>query len=95
MIMTRDTLKHKIIDIICEQCGYEKTFFTVHPNDGESLLMTKILYDPLDAYETLSTIENVCKILVNDEMVFKSDNTFGDFIDVFYNEYKRERNGLA
>ena len=66
--MKRETLKHYIDDILIDQCGLEKNFFSTKSNDGESLVMKKeLLHDALDWYEVLSTIASKCKILVNDE----------------------------
>lgn len=94
--MKRETLKHYIDNILIEQCGLEKNFFSTKSNDGENLIMQKeLLYDALDWYEVLAAIEYKCKILVNDEMLLKDGMTYGEFIDVFYNEIEREKNGLA
>lgn len=89
--MKRETLKKVIDKIIIEQSGLDKNYFISKPNDGENILMVKeLLNDPLDWYEVLSEIERKCKILVNDELLIKSDITYGEFIDVFYNEIERE-----
>ena len=89
--MKRETLKKVIDDIIIEQSGLEKTFFSSKTNNGENLLMVKeLLHDALDWYEVLSEIERKCKILVNDELLIRPDITYGEFIDVFYNEIQRE-----
>ena len=94
--MTRETLKHYIDNILIEKCGLEKNFFSTKSNDGESLVMKKeLLHDAIDWYEVLSTIEYKCKILVNDEMLLNDNMTYGEFIDVFYSEIEREKNGLA
>lgn len=90
--MERETLKKVIDNILIEQCGLEKTYFSSKTNNGENLLMEKeLLQDALDWYEVLSTIEYKCHILVNDELLIKPGITYGEFIDVFYNEIERER----
>lgn len=89
--MKRETLKKVIDNIIINQSGLEKTFFSSKSNNGEDIIMTKeLLRDPLDWYEVLSEIERKCKILVNDELLIKPNITYGEFIDVFYNEINRE-----
>ena len=89
--MKRETLKKYIDDIIIKQCGYEKTFFSSKSDNGESIIVSKdILFDPLDAYEVLSSIEKKCSILVNDDVLFNPDLTYGQYIDVFWEEIKRE-----
>jgi len=89
--MKRETLKKVIDNIIINQSGLEKTFFSSKSNNGEDIIMTKeLLRDPLDWYEVLSEIERKCKILVNDELLIKPNITYGEFIDVFYNEMNRE-----
>ena len=89
--MKRETLKKVIDNIIINQSGLEKTFFSSKSNNGEDIIMTKeLLHDPLDWYEVLSEIERKCKILVNDELLIKPNITYGEFIDVFYNEMNRE-----
>jgi hypothetical protein len=89
--MKRETLKKVIDNIIINQSGLEKTFFSSKSNNGEDIIMTKeLLQDPLDWYEVLSEIERKCKILVNDELLIKPNITYGEFVDVFYNEMNRE-----
>lgn len=89
--MERDNLKNVIDKIIIEQSGLDKNYFTSKPNNGEDILMVKeLLNDPLDWYEVLSEIEHKCGILVNDELLFKPNITYGEFIDVFFEEIKKE-----
>ncbi len=93
--MKRSTLKHYIDDILIEQCGLEKNYFSSRSDNGENIIMQKeLLHDPLDWYEVLSSIEYECKILINDELILRDGITYGEFIDVFYNELKRENDGL-
>lgn len=90
--MKRETLKKVIDNIIIEQSGLEKTFFSSKSNNGENMIMEQeLLCDPLDWYEVLSEIEHKCGILVNDELLIKHGITYGEFIDVFYNEILREK----
>lgn len=93
--MKRETLKKYIDDILIKQCGLESTYFSIKSDNGENIIINKeVLFDPLDAYEVLSIIEKKCNVLVDDEKVFKEDITYGEFIDIFYNEIEKEKMGL-
>lgn len=93
--MKRETLKKEIDKIIIEQCGLDKNFFSYQTFDGENMIIEKeLIKDPLDWYEILSAIEYKCNILINDELIIKPDITYGEFIDVFYEEIQKEKNGL-
>ena len=88
--------RKRIDQILIKQCGLDKNYFSYKSDDGENLLIQKeLLFDPLDAYEVLSQIESICKILINDEIIFNPNMTYGEFIDVFYNEMEREKHGYA
>lgn len=89
--MRIEMLKKIIDNIIIEQSELDKNFFLSKSDNGESLLIEKeLLNDPLDWYEVLSKIESKCGILVNDELMIRNRITYGEFIDIFYNEILRE-----
>ena len=89
--MKRETLKEYIDNIIIKKCGFEKTFFSMKSDNGQNMIVHKdILFDPLDAYEVLSEIERKCGILINDDLVFNPNITYGQYIDIFWDEIKKE-----
>lgn len=93
--MKRSTLKKKIDEILINFFDLDKTYFSSKPNNGEDIkIQDELIQNPLDAYEILSAIEYSCGILVNDEMIFKGNMTYGEFINVFYNEIEKEKHGL-
>ena len=89
--MKRENLKEYIDNILIEKCGLPKTFFSMKSNDGENILIYKeLLYDPLSTYEVVSIIEHKCGVLINDEVILNDNLTYKDFIDIFWNEIKRD-----
>ncbi len=93
--MKRSTLKKKIDEILINFFDLDKTYFSSKPNNGEDIkIQEELIQNPLDTYEILSAIEYSCGILVNDEMIFKGNMTYGEFINIFYNEIEKEKHGL-
>ena len=85
--MKKSILKQYLDQIIIKQCGLEKTYFSSKSYNGENLIIQKeLLQDPLDLYEVLSSIEYKYKVLINDELLFRNGITYGEFIDICYNE---------
>ena len=94
--MTREELKQYIDKVIIEHLNLEDNYFSEFVNDGENILIQKeLINDPLDAYEILVLIETKYNVLLDESKVFNDTSTYGDFIDGFWNEIKRKRNGYA
>jgi len=88
--MKKSVLKQYLDQIIIKQCGLEKTYFSSKSNNGENLIIQKeLLQDPLDLYEVLSSIEHKYNVLINDELLFRNGITYGEFIDICYNEINK------
>ena len=94
--MIREELKQYIDKVIIEHLDLEDNYFSEFVNDGENILVQKeLINDPLDAYEILVQIETKYNVLLDESKVFNDTSTYGDFIDGFWNEIERKRNGYA
>lgn len=90
--MKREELKQYIDKVIIEHLDLEDNYFSSKVNDGENILIQKeLIFDPLDSYEILSTIENKYNVLLDETKVFNDTSTYSDFIDGFWNEIQRKK----
>ena len=90
--MSRKTFKRQVDEILIEHCGLNNDYFSSKSSDGENLLLEKeLLYDPLDWYEVLSDIEQKFNILINDELLIRQGITYGEFINIFYDEINKSK----
>lgn len=85
--MTRENLKKKIDEIIIEELDLNKNFF----KDKTDIIMSDIIKEPLMAYQVLAQIESKLDILIDDTPMHTKELSYEDFIDIFYNEYLREK----
>lgn len=92
--MTRETLKEKIDEIFVKELNLSRRYFNLKENGGEDILLKKeLMMDNIKTYMVLSKVEEKLDLLVNDTPLHDEDITYGELIDIFYNEYLREKRG--
>lgn len=92
--MTRETLKEKIDEIFVKELNLSRRYFSLKENGGEDILLKKeLMMDNIKTYLVLSKVEEKLDLLVNDTPLHDEDITYGELIDIFYNEYLREKRG--
>lgn len=92
--MTRETLKEKIDEIFVKELNLSRRYFSLKENGGEDILLKKeLMMDNIKTYMVLSKVEEKLDLLVNDTPLHDEDITYGELIDIFYNEYLREKRG--
>ena len=92
--MKRETLKRMIDSVLIKQLNLDSLYFADQIDEGENMIMEDLyVSDPLIAYKILSEIEYKCGILIDDSKIQK-DMTYGEFIDLFYEELQKEKSGF-
>ena len=83
-MISRESIKTRLYDILKKQLCLEDNYFSRYPKDGENkLLIEELGADALDWYEILASIENEFNIVIRDKKV-ESCKTLYDFIELIH-----------